>query len=130
MSDYYAEEIYPWTVPILLPVAQISLTASVYTTVVTCFDRYIAICRPALLGKIYNRSTYIRTRVCETISYEELKKCFHLQIAPIDTDGILTKDRDIYQKFENFDLPIKAMINSGKNGRFRFFSRPEFQWIQ
>lgn len=50
MSDYYAEEIYPWTVPILLPVAQISLTASVYTTVVTCFDRYIAICRPALLG--------------------------------------------------------------------------------
>ena len=57
MSDYYAEEIYPWTVPILLPVAQISLTASVYTTVVTCFDRYIAICRPALLGKTYNHST-------------------------------------------------------------------------
>ena len=117
MSDYYAEEIYPWTVPILLPVAQISLTASVYTTVVTCFDRYIAICRPALLGKIYNHSTYSRTRVCERISYEESKKCFHLQIAPIDPDGILV----FYQKFENFDLPIKAMINSGKNGCLRFF---------
>ena len=58
MSDYYAEEIYPWTVPILLPVAQISLTASVYTTVVTCFDRYIAICRPALLGKTYTHHSF------------------------------------------------------------------------
>ena len=52
ISEYYRDYVYPWTVPILLPVAQISLTASVYTTVVTCFDRYVAICRPALLGKI------------------------------------------------------------------------------
>ena len=50
VSEYYRDYIYPWTVPILLPVAQISLTASVYTTVVMCFDRYIAICRPTLLG--------------------------------------------------------------------------------
>ncbi len=34
----------------IIPSFQISMTASVYTTVVTCFDRYIAICRPALLG--------------------------------------------------------------------------------
>ena len=52
ISDYYRDHIYPWTVPIFLPIAQISLTASVYTTVVTCFDRYIAICRPALGGKL------------------------------------------------------------------------------
>ena len=51
VSQYYHDHIYPWTVPIFLPIAQISLTASVYTTVVTCFDRYIAICRPALGGK-------------------------------------------------------------------------------
>ena len=51
ISDYYRDFIYPWTVPVLLPLAQISLTASVYTTVITCFDRYIAICRPVLLGK-------------------------------------------------------------------------------
>ena len=65
MNDYYAEEIYPWTVPILLPVAQISLTASVYTTVVTCFDRYIAICRPALLGKASSKE--IATLISKTL---------------------------------------------------------------
>ncbi len=49
-SEYYRFVIYPYLVPALLPVAQISMTASVYTTLVTCLDRYIAICRPALLG--------------------------------------------------------------------------------
>ena len=50
MSEYYQDHIFPYTVPVLLPLAQIAMTASVYTTVVTCSDRYIAICRPALLG--------------------------------------------------------------------------------
>ena len=54
ISEYYRDYVYPWTVPILLPVAQISMTASVYTTLVTCFDRYVAICRPALMGKMSN----------------------------------------------------------------------------
>jgi hypothetical protein len=42
----------------------------------------------------------------------------------IDPDGILVfcKKTDIlYQQFEKFDLPIKAMINSGKNECLRFF---------
>jgi hypothetical protein len=42
----------------------------------------------------------------------------------IDPDGILVfcKKKDIlYQQFEKFDLPIKAMINSGKNECLRFF---------
>ena len=34
----------------MLPIAQISLTASVYTTIATCLDRYIAICRPVVIG--------------------------------------------------------------------------------
>ena len=50
MSDYYKDYVYAWTVPVLLPLAQISLTASVYTTVVICFVRYNAICRPTHLG--------------------------------------------------------------------------------
>ena len=45
MSSWYRRYVYPRTVPYLLPLAQIALTASVYTTVVTCLDRYIAICR-------------------------------------------------------------------------------------
>ncbi|CAB4056405.1 unnamed protein product [Lepeophtheirus salmonis] len=49
-SDTYAKLLYPHIVPFFLPAAQIAMTASVYTTVITCFDRYIAICRPALLG--------------------------------------------------------------------------------
>ena len=39
LSDDYQQHIYPYMVPIMLPVAQISMTASVYMTVVTCFDR-------------------------------------------------------------------------------------------
>ena len=81
---------------------------------------------------------YIRTRVCERISYEESKKCFHLQIAPIDPDGILVfcQKRDIlYQKFENFDLNFKAIINSGKNGclkdpNFNGFNSLQNDWTK
>jgi len=42
----------------------------------------------------------------------------------IDPDGILVfcKKTDIlYQQFEKFDLPIKAMINSGKKWIFKIF---------
>ena len=46
LSDTYRTYVYPYTVPALLPLAQIAMTASVYTTVITCLDRYIAICRP------------------------------------------------------------------------------------
>ena len=49
-SDYYYQHIFPHIVPVMRPVASIALTASVYSTVFICFDRYIAICRPALLG--------------------------------------------------------------------------------
>ena len=40
LSDAYYEHVYPYMVPIMLPIAQIAMTASVYMTVVTCFDRY------------------------------------------------------------------------------------------
>ena len=46
LSETYRTYVYPYTVPALLPLAQIAMTASVYTTVITCLDRYIAICRP------------------------------------------------------------------------------------
>ena len=40
LNDAYYEHVYPYMVPIMLPIAQIAMTASVYMTVVTCFDRY------------------------------------------------------------------------------------------
>ena len=49
-SDYYDQYIFPHITPVMLPMASISMMASVYSTVSICLDRYIAICRPALLG--------------------------------------------------------------------------------
>ena len=40
LNEAYYEHVYPYMVPIMLPIAQIAMTASVYMTVVTCFDRY------------------------------------------------------------------------------------------
>ena len=39
MSEGYQRYVHPYMVPIMLPIAQIAMTASVYMTVVTCFDR-------------------------------------------------------------------------------------------
>ena len=40
LSKDYEQHIYPYMVPVVLPIAQIAMTASVYMTVVLCFDRY------------------------------------------------------------------------------------------
>ena len=44
LSKDYEQHIYPYMVPVVLPIAQIAMTASVYMTVVLCFDRYSLMC--------------------------------------------------------------------------------------
>ena len=54
---------YPYTVPALLPLAQIAMTASVYTTVITCLDRYIAICRPGRCKQPIAKVKFVQEQV-------------------------------------------------------------------
>ncbi len=41
---WFAKYVYPWWLPWLLPVVQISMMTSIYCTIVMSFERYIRIC--------------------------------------------------------------------------------------
>jgi hypothetical protein len=53
--QYYAEEIFPYFVPVLLPLVQISLMSSVYGTVLLSWERYVRIC---LVSNLVGGSQY------------------------------------------------------------------------
>ena len=69
LSDSYRLHVYPYIVPFMLPIAQISLTASVYTTIATCIDRYVAICRPVTMGCWRNENSASYYLICVTLLF-------------------------------------------------------------
>ena len=46
ISHNYSIYIFPHLIPFILPMAQISLTNSVYTTVAVAAERFMSICQP------------------------------------------------------------------------------------
>ena len=46
ISYFYATNIFPHLIPVLLPLAQISLTVSIYATIGVAVERFVSVCSP------------------------------------------------------------------------------------
>jgi len=50
MSETYNKEVAPYIVPYILPMAQIALTGSIYSTLAVAIERYVSVCHPHYVG--------------------------------------------------------------------------------
>ena len=82
LSEKYQSRFLKHLVPIILPVVQIALTGSVYTTLAISLERYLVVCRPfyAISHKPLTTKVYVLTIVLFSIVFNlpkffELKTC-------------------------------------------------------
>jgi len=46
----YFDHVFPYIVPYILPLAQIALTGSIYSTLAVAIERYVSVCHPHFVG--------------------------------------------------------------------------------
>merc|ERR1712241_984656 len=50
LSSTYNEDVAPYIGPYVLPMAQIALTGSIYSTLAVAIERYVSVCHPHFVG--------------------------------------------------------------------------------
>ena len=110
LSENYRSRFLKHLVPIILPVVQIALTGSVYTTLAISLERYLVVCRPfyAISHKPLTTKAYVLTIILFSIFFNlpkffELKTCHVIEV------------RNVFEH-DNHELNFTLKSNPKDNG--------------
>ena len=87
LNDYFRVKLFAFVAPIIIPMAQIAVTGSIYSTVAISIERYMISCKPFfVISHNWSSKRYIIPTIVFSIAYN-LPKFFELKTGEVQDSG-------------------------------------------